>query len=250
MSERKTAIAKTYSCKDDEVRPIALVYHKRLFADPAELAAFTAEDPDINATWLTSFKTAADALVNIRPSKTIQKENSALTKKIEAASKNCVEYGTRLSYWLAKIFPSDPAIIASFGIIDANKLMRSGDTEGMLKAVQNIVNQITKYQANLNATAWPPANLTNYQTLLTTVEDFNSTQETNKLHIPSNTDQATGLRNTCYSYVQNLLKLNDIIHKKSDPQKHRSYQFATILKQIRPSVGAPKAPKSPTPPTG
>ena len=246
MSQRKTAIAKAYSCKDDEVRPIALVYHKRLSADPAELAAFTAEDPAINAAWLTGFKTATDALTNVRPSKAIQKENSDLTKNIDAASKNCVEYGKRLSYWLPKAFPGEPGIIDSFGVVAANKLMRSGDTEGMLKAVQNIVNQITKHQAKLAATAWPPANLTDYQNLLSTVEDLNSSQETNKLHIPANTDQATKLRNSCYSYVQNLLQLNDIVHKKSDPQKHRSYQFATILKQIRPSAGGSK-PGTPPP---
>lgn len=247
MSERKTAVAKTYSCKDDEVRPIALVYHKRLSTDPAELAAFTAEDPDINASWLTGFKTATDALVNIVSSKSILKENSDHTKAINTASKNCVEYGKRLSYWLPKAFPGEAGIIDSFGVIAANNLMRSGDTEGMLKAIQNIVNQITKHQAKLAATAWPASNLADYQALLATVEDLNSTQETNKLHIPTNTDQATTLRNTCYSYVQTLLKLNDIVHKKPSPQKHRSYQFATILKQIRPSAGSGKTPP-PAPP--
>lgn len=246
MSERKTAIAKTYSCKDDEVHPIALIYHKRL-SDPAELAAFAAEDPGINAAWLASFKSSADVLLNIRPSKTIQKENSDLTKAINKASKSCVEYGGRLSYWLPKAFPGESGIIDSFGVIAANNLMRSGDTEGMLKAVLNIVNQIKKHQAKLAATAWPPSNLADYQSLLTTVEDLNTTQEANKPHIAANTDQATTLRNTCYSYVQTLLRLNDIVHKKSNPQKHRSYQFTTILKQIRPSAGGGKTPP-PAPP--
>ena len=239
IGKRKTAVAKAYTCKHEEIRPLALVYVSRLAADPAELAAFTAENPAINAAWLGNFLLATKAISNIVPTATIKKENSDHTLKIGKTSKLCVSYGTRLSYWLEKICKEEPGKIKSFGVIAANDKMRSGDTEGMLESVQNVINQIIKNQADLAATAWAVSNLTDYQNLLTNVEALNTEQEKNKLDIPGNTDAAVTLRNTCYSYIQTILKLNNIVHKEGNPEKHRSYQVTTLLKQIR-SASAPK----------
>jgi hypothetical protein len=249
MPARTTAVAKTFSCNNDEVRPLALVYIKTFKDSPAELAAFTAKDPSVNAAWLTQFETDNDELTKIVSSATIKKENSDLTLGIKEASKRCVEYGTELSYWLPKAFPNNPGTVASFGVVEANNKMRSGDTEGTIDKVRNVVNTIIKNQVQLQTTAWPVANLANYESLLTTVEALNTEQENNKKLVPENTDSSTTLRNKVYSYIQTILQLNDIVHKNTNPQKHKSYQLATLRKQITVSI-KPKtdASKKPTPP--
>lgn len=243
--KRITTVARNFACRNDEVRPLALIYIER-FNTGSELAAFTAKDPDVNAAWLANFKTSADQLLSVVPSKSIKKSNSDLTADIATLSKKVVSYGKELTYWLNKVFGDQPGLIASFPIIAANDKMRHGDTEGMLQEVSTIIQLIEKpeNQAALTASAWPPVNLANYKSLNTQVESLNTKQEAAKHLIPENTDNATRLRNECYSYIRTILALNDLVHKDTNPEKYRSYQLATVLRKIRPAAAAkPKAKK-------
>lgn len=249
MAKRKNKVLRTFSCKNEEVRPLALIYLEDL-KTASNLKAFTDFDPSVNAAWVVSFKTDTDALDNIVPSATITASNKSMKTSIDDLSKKSVEYGKVLSYWLAEAFKTDPDQAAAFPIVAANDMMRKGDTEGMLGKVGTIINLINKPEnmAALTATAWPPANLANYQALKQTVETLNTKQENAKRLVPENTDAAMTMRNTCYAYIQKILKLNDIVHKGTNPAKHRSYQLAPLTSQIR-SAAAPKPPKPPTPPT-
>lgn len=239
--KRKTTIPRNYSCRNDEMRPLALIYIDR-FKIASELQAFTAKDPDVNAAWLVLFTESAEKVNKIVPSKSITKSNSDVTKGITVLSKNVVSYGKELTYWLNKLFIGQSGFIDSFPIIAANDEMRRGNTEGMLDHVATIIQLIEKPEtlAALSASAWPPTNLTNYKALGSEVEALNTQQENAKNLIPENTDNATTVRNECYSYIQTILALNDLVYKESNPEKYRTYQLATVLRKIRPAV-APKA---------
>ena len=250
MAARTTAVKKNYSCKNDEVRPLGLIYIKTFEDDSTELAAFTAKDPAVNATWLKQFETDNAEIKKIRPSAKIKKENSDITLNIKAACKKCVEYGSELLYWLPQAFPDNPGTVDSFGVIEANDKMRSGDTEGTIDEVRSVINTIIQNQFQLQTTAWPVTNLANYESLLTTVEALNTDQEINKKLVPENTDSATTLRNKVYSYIQTILQLNELVYKNTNPQKHKSFQLATLLRQIRPAVSAKPAAKKPKPTPG
>jgi hypothetical protein len=107
-----------------------------------------------------------------------------------------------------------------------------------LYEVNSIIEQLTvpANQAALVAKGWPMSNLTDYQTLYTTVEDLNVQQEVAKQFIPENTDAAMVIRNTCWEFIHELVETKDLVYD-GDGQKKHNWAVRTILKQIR-SAGA------------
>lgn len=232
MAIRENAVKPTYKpIKNDELKPIALIY-KGMLTKAGVLALFTAEDPDVDATFVTDFDTAITAVGNIVPSRTIIKTNKDITKSIKDNSKKSVKYGKKLMIFLKKAFPTQPGLIESFPIVEANKKMRLGDTEGFLGHVNTIIQQIVANQAALMAKNWPASNLTDYQTLQSDVETLNIQQELAKKLVPENTDAATVIRNDCYVFIDRLVELKDLVYD-GDKQKKHEWAVRTNLNQIR-----------------
>lgn len=236
MAKRISTVKATYKpINTSELKPVADIYVK-LVEPAAVLALFTAADPGIDATWVTNFKASITAVEKIVPSKTIAKKNKDTTNAIKLNSKNCVKYGKTLSYWLEKAFAGQTGLIESFGVVAANDKMRLGETEGLLFDLKNIVDQITANKTALVAAGWPVSNLTDYDGLYATVSSLNTQQELNKKLIPENTDAATLLRNSCYSYIQTLITVKDMVYYE-DLTKRHEWAVSTNLNQIRGGKG-------------
>jgi hypothetical protein len=234
MTSRPITVKRTYSpINSSEMKPIGLIY-KELLAAAGVLALFTAKDASVNGTWVTAFDAAITGVGNISPSKVIIKLNKDITKGIKDNSKKSVLYGKTLTYYLKKAFAGQPGLIESFPVVAANDKMRLGETEGLLDDLNTIIEQLTDTTNNaaLVAAGWPAANLTDYEGLKTTVEDLNTQQELAKKKVPENTDAAINVRNLCYSYIQTLLTLKDIVYY-DDLQKRHEWALATNLNQIR-----------------
>ena len=237
MSNRPNAVKITYRpIKNNEVKPVALIY-KGMLSASGVLTLFTAKDASVNPTWVTAFTVSIDAVGNIVPSKVIISTNKDITLSIKENSKSSVKFGKTLSYWLKKAFPNQPGLIGSFPVVAANDKMRQGDTEGMLDELNTIIEQIGANQTALTAAGWPAQNLADYEGLHDSVETLNTQQELAKKLIPENTDAAIMTRNQCYSYIQTLITLKDIVYYEN-LQKRYAWALATNLNQIR-SGGTP-----------
>lgn len=247
MALRPNKVKRNFGFKNEELRPLALIYLADLKV-AANLAPYTGFDPSVNTAWVGNFQTATDALKNIVPSAIVARANKELKASIDDLSKKSVEYGKVLSYWLNEVYKDKPLKVATFPIIAANEAMRSGDTEAMLHQIGTIITLLGQadHQAALAASAWPASNLTNYQALYDTVEDLNTRQENAKRLIPENTDSAMTLRNECYAYIQKIIKVNEIVFKQSNPQRFKANQLSTLLGQIRSqSASKPTPPATP-----
>jgi hypothetical protein len=236
MSERPDAVKPTYRpVKNSEMKPVAEIY-KELMSGTGVLADFTAKDSHVDSAWMTAFGTSITAVGNIVPSRTIIKLNKDITKSIKDNSKKSVEYGKTLSYWLKKAFPTQPGLIETFPIFQANDKMRLGETEGFLFDLNTIIQQIVANQTALATAGWPASNLADYQALRTAVNALNVQQELAKKLVPENTDAAMLVRNHCYSYVQTAVTLKDMVYY-SDKLKRHLWALSTNLNQIRSGVG-------------
>lgn len=218
---------------DSEMTTIAQLYYA-FISSPTELAKFTAADAGVDAAWLTNFNTSITNVGNIVPSKTVLLKNKDVTATIKTNSKASVKYGKVLTYWLEKTFTGQTGLIASFGVVATNDKMRAGETEGLLTDVKNIVDQINLNKAALLLKGYPASNLADYEGLYSVVDALNVQQELNKKLVPENTDAAILLRNVCYSYIQTLLTLKDIVYYE-DLNKRHEWALATNLNQIRAS---------------
>lgn len=241
MGTRATAVKKVYSrISNSELKPVAEFYKGKLTA-AGVLALFTAKDGDVDAGWVTDFENAITAVGNVVPSRTIIQTNKDITQSIKLNSKQSVMYGKVLAYYLKKAFSGQPGLIDSFPIVAANEKMRSGDTEGFLFEVNTIIQQLTvaTNQAVLLAKNWPASNLTDYETLASSVSALNTQQELAKQLVPENTDAATTIRNECYGFIDTLVELKDIVYA-ADKQKRHDWALSTILNQIRGGSGGTK----------
>jgi hypothetical protein len=238
MATRVDAVKATFRpIKNSELKPIAEIY-EGLITATGVLAVFTAQDAGVNGAWVTNFGNSITAVGNIVPSKTIILLNKDITKSIKDKSKKSVKYGKVLTYFVEKAFAGQPGLIASFRVVEVNEKMRLGETEGMLYELNTLIQQVTvpANNAALVAAGWPVSNLADYETLRTEVGTLNTQQELAKKLVPENTDAAMMVRNQCYTYIQTLLTLKDIVYYE-DKQKRHSWALTTNLNQIRSGGG-------------
>lgn len=232
--ERIGAVKPTYKpIKTSEVKPVGAIYMKMLTA-PGVVALLGGADPIIDTMFVTHFQTAIDNVGNIVPSKVIIKTNKDITKAIKDLSKKSVKYGMTLTVYLKKAYPNSPGKIESFPIVEANDKMRNGETEGLLDLLNTINEQITASIGDLTAPGigYPLSNQTDYKKLYDDVFKKNDDQEAAKKLVPENTDAATLVRNTCYSYIQTLLTAKDIAYYEDKAKRHE-WAVTTQLNQMR-----------------
>ena len=238
MSSRATAVKAIYKpIKNSELKSVAEIYNGML-GKPGVLAQFTAKDAAVDGTWVTNFGLSITAVGNIVPSRTISLTNKDITKSIKDGSKLSVKYGKVLTYYLKKAFPNQAGLIESFRVVEANKKMRNGETEGMLFELNTLIQQVnvTANKNALIAAGWPVSNLADYVALMGSVDTLNTQQELAKKLIPENTDDAVTVRNTCYGFIKTLLALKDIVYYEQ-LQKRHDWALTTNLNQIRAEHG-------------
>lgn len=232
MANRKTTVKPIFNMKISELPAVALIYHA-ILSIAGELDPFTSKDNSINRIWLDGFKISISNVKNIVPAKTIIKETKNLTSKIKTNSKQSVLLGNELTYWLNKTFENKLGTIDSFPIIEANDIMRSGDTEGLVEHLNTILEQITAHETELTTEGYPLTNKNEYQTLHDMIQDLNTEQELQKMLVPDHTDKATIIRNTCYIHIKTILDINNFLYKNSNPEKYRSFLRSTIINRMR-----------------
>lgn len=130
---------------------------RELFLD--NLAAFSAFDPDLNATYADNWKTQIELCQNDLPDETIVDQQTQRTEKLESAKSVGFLAAEDLEYYVKKAFPNNRRIVKEFAFEKRSGLRaRTLNLISWLMVMKKVADD---YSTELSAVSMPASVLTN-----------------------------------------------------------------------------------------
>lgn len=233
------AISRLYSCKNEELIPVAKFTLYSLRRDIAEFGAFSSM---FNEDYVTETEAKITACENLLEP---QAETLARRMITQATAQKLDEMSVllaRLEGYL-KLLKKEPDMNAvAFGISAIRKSTHRNDYEGIMKGLKVLMANVLNHQARLETKGMPTDTPAKLQTMYDLVAE-NRQKEfeilSNRKAIVQNNMQ---MLNELYLRLAEIYNIGKVLYKTTDPVKYSEYTFSSLLKKVRNSAkGSAKA---------
>jgi len=167
-----------------------------------ELAAFTAFDPTMDATFLANWKAAQDATMYVRRDDSQVIKGELLLADAVSALEKCRAKYRDVKYYAGKAFPANADILKEFGQGQFTKWRNS--PLRMVQFMETLHGVATKYKTDLIASGYTQTAIDQIVTLTQELRNDNNLQQLKKKERPTTTRQRIEIMNTSYAFAQQV----------------------------------------------
>lgn len=192
-------ITRTYGTDDATLLQFARTTHANV---EANLAEFTAFDPQIAAAFLITYLQQIDDIEAFASDNQLIDVQAQHTMDVEAKMKECRDAFQLSKYFIELAFPNRPGTWSEFGYNDYDSARKSH--EKMIQFMLVFVNVCIQYQTELSTVGMLPARVGEIQTLTTQLQALNTTQELSKGSRANATNERILMLNALWNNTKRL----------------------------------------------
>lgn len=200
-------ILRNYGASDAQMLEFARVVHGYQVAD---LADFTAFDPDFDAPWAASFLTAIENAENFSSDNQVIDIVAQLTLDVEAKMKECRQFFQGMKFFIEKAFPNKPGTWNEFGYNDYGR--SRANQARMIQFMLDLHESATKYTTQLTDANFDAVRIAEIQTLAQELQALNTQQEAAKGGRSTASNDRVILLNHAWSMTQTVRKAAKVIY--------------------------------------
>ena len=183
----------------------------------ANLAAFSAFDPSLDATFLANWKTVQDnAWRDVGDEREVIEGEILLEKAVTALEKCQLKY-IDVKYYAGKAFPNNKEALKEFGQGVYSKVRKS--PLKMVQFMETLHGVATKYKTQLIAQHYTQAAIDEIETLTNHLRTDNQAQQLKKKERPTETRNRVELLNTYYGFGQQVAAVAPIVFRQSEAKR-------------------------------
>jgi len=222
-----------YSCKNEELLPIAKF---TLFSLKRDVTEFTAFSSQFNEQYVTELEALITQVESVIEPETDTLALKLLTQKNEQYFQDLqkalliIEGYLKLAKKEIKITPS------AFGLSSLRKNLYKHDIEAVLNGIKIVTVNMQTYSATLEAKGMPATTVKSLQDLQIVLAENKQKQFEIKSSRARLTQDNTAQLNTLYQKLIEIFTIGKVLYKTSNPAKYNDYTFSKLLKKVRRST--------------
>lgn len=226
----ETNVSRNYKGKDEEL-PVMAGYVA--FSFERDLAEFQAYSPIFSAEYLANFKTRTQQVNELIFPATETTRLRAMTLRLYSTMDSLLDPLTRISGYLALARKSITSSPSQFGVVALRNKIKNRDSEGVLKSLRVINDNIALYLPNLQEVGLSDEMVALLKNAQQSISEDNLEQykivSARKELVQAN----LGLLNELYASIMELCSVGKILYKSSNPQKLQEYTYTELIKRVR-----------------
>ncbi len=184
----------------------------------AEIAAFTAFDPSLDAAFLAAWDTAQENAWVYHSDEQEVIEGEILMEEAVTALDQCREKYRDVKYYAGKAFPNSKEAMKEFGEGQYSKLRNS--PLKMVQFMETLHGVATKYKNELITAGFSQAAIDEIAALTTQLRNDNKAQQMNKKERPTETRKRIETLNTYYGFGQQVAAVAPLVFRNSYAKRH------------------------------
>jgi hypothetical protein len=228
---------KLFSCSVENVTPIAGLVLDAFTRDQTD---FTAYSPRFTSTYLTQAQTQKSVCEAIVDSAIMNAQRKAATAELESKGKEIRLLLNKAEGYIKLAGNKLDIDITDFGIANLRDKINKGNTEGVLKALPGVADNLTRNATVLQAEGMPASLPTTLTQLGNDIAQLNATQVnklTERIHL---TEENTKSLNTLWEMVTPILDAARAMYKGVNELKMKDYTISVLEKRLGTSNGTKK----------
>lgn len=225
-----------FSCKNEELLPIAKFTLFSLKRDVNEFAAFSNQFNEQYVTELEELITQVESVIEPEADSLALK---LLTQKNEEYFLDLQKALLIIEGYLKLVKKEIKITPKAFGLSSLRKSLYKHDIEAVLNGIKVVTSNIQNYSAALEAKGMPATTVKSLQDLQIALAENKQKQfeiKTNRAELVQNNIQ---LLNTLYFRLVEVYTIGKVIFKNANPAKYDDYTFSKLLKKVRRSTNVP-----------
>lgn len=234
--------------RQEELPPVAEFIYASFNRD---LALFTEYSKDFDATYAANFRKQIDDLTEVVFPKTLTQQGKLVTARIVTNLARLKILNDLTESYVKRAGSALTVSPADFGCRDLRKKIRSGDVEGVVKALRIVLQNMAANLAALTAKGLKEATKTEMAALPDTLTTDNTLQNTNAQARNQLMNDNIDLFDALYATMRDVAETGKVIHKTTSgtPERVADYTMAGLLGKVRNERKKGEG-TAPTPPSG
>ena len=225
-----------YSCKNEELLPIAKF---TLFSLKRDVNEFTAFSNQFNEQYVTELEALITQVESVIEPEADTLALKLINQNIEQRYVDTHKLILIIEGYLKLSKKETGLTSASIGISTLRKSLYKHDIEAVLNGIKVLTGNIQNYSAALEAKGMPATTVKSLQDLQTVLAENKQKQfeiKTNRAELVQNNIQ---LLNTLYFRLVEVYTIGKVLFKNANPAKYDDYTFSKLLKKVRRSTNVP-----------
>ncbi|MCU0348165.1 MAG: hypothetical protein MUC59_14585 [Saprospiraceae bacterium] len=200
-----------------------------------DLALFTDYSKDFDAAYAANFRKQIDDLTEVVFPKTLTQQGKLVTARIVTNLARLKILNDLTDSYVKRAGSALTVSPADFGCRDVRKKIKSGDVEGVVKALRIVLQNVDANLATLTAKGLKDATKTEMAALPDTLTADNTLQNTNAQARNQLVNDNIGLFDSLYAIMRDVAEVGKVIHKTTSgtPERAADYVMAGLLKKVR-----------------
>ena len=224
-----------YSCKNEELLPIAKFTQFSLKRDLAEFTAFSAQ---FNDEYVASTEAMITEVENL-----LQPENETLALKLIFQNMDQQFMELQKNLYLVegyvKLSKSATGLTTtSIGVSSIRKSLNKRDPESILKGMKILITNLQTHSSHLEQKGMPVTLIKTLQDIQVAIAENKQKQfeiRTGRADLVQNNQQVL---NNLYFRLTEIYTIGKVLYKNSNPAKYKDYTFTQLKKKVRNVKGS------------
>lgn len=225
---------RNFNCKDEELPIIATLAQKNLERDLADFAAYS---PKFDTAFLASFQSQIDLVQELVSPKAETARIKLITQRIYATMAQLLDLSNKLEGYIGMAGQAIPISLNDFEITDLKVGLRKRDLEMVVNRLKNVLTNIRQYEQTLREQGLNDAFIAQLEQANTQLKADKSEQYQTMNHRRKMVENNHSELNKLYEQLKLIMKVGQILYKKSDPIKNDGYLFSILHRQVNNNSG-------------
>lgn len=196
----------------------------------ANMADFTALDPQLNATFAQEWKEAIDEASSTTDNRVLLSQQAQHTHQVNTLMEEARKKYMEVMYFAEKAFGDDSKILHEFGMGDYKAARKSQPL--MIAFMDQLTVTVSKYHTELEQVGCTQALLQSIGDMKRSLEEANTSQELFIKARPVLTARRCELMNRCYDYINRIRMAAKTIYF-DNPVKANMFTFDANVRRKR-----------------